>query len=129
MTFRASLFCVLGLGLIALNAHAQSEPTAADAAPQPSPLTANVSLTSNYKFRGQDQDTIGNNGFYKTNAAKPAIQGGFDYAHESGFYVGNWNSSVNWQAGNSIESDIYGGYKFKAGVFDLDFGVLTYIYP
>ena len=29
----------------------------------------------------------------------------------------------------SIESDIYGGYKFKAGAFDLDFGALTYIYP
>ncbi|WP_295541844.1 TorF family putative porin, partial [uncultured Pseudacidovorax sp.] len=129
MNFRASSFCFLGLGLIALGAHAQSEAPAPAAAAEPSPITANISLTSNYKFRGQDQDAIGNNGFYKTNAAKPAIQGGFDYAHESGFYVGNWNSSVNWLAGNAIESDIYGGYKFKAGVFDLDFGVLTYIYP
>ncbi|MET3512709.1 uncharacterized protein (TIGR02001 family) [Pseudacidovorax sp. 1753] len=129
MNFRSSSFCFLGLGLIALGAHAQSEAPAPAAAAEPSPITANISLTSNYKFRGQDQDAIGNNGFYKTNAAKPAVQGGFDYAHESGFYVGNWNSSVNWLAGNSIESDIYGGYKFKAGVFDLDFGVLTYIYP
>lgn len=93
-------------------------------------LTGNVSLTSNYKFRGQDQDVIGSGGFAKTRAVKPAIQGGFDYAFgESGFYVGNWNSSVNWLNGNSIESDIYGGYKFKAGVFDLDFGALAYIYP
>ncbi|WP_295542098.1 TorF family putative porin, partial [uncultured Pseudacidovorax sp.] len=114
----------MALGLAAAaGASAQTAPA------EPSPITANISLTSNYKFRGQDQDALGNNGFYKTNAAKPAIQGGFDYAHESGFYVGNWNSSVNWLAGNSIESDIYGGYKFKAGVFDLDFGVLTYIYP
>ncbi|VWX59278.1 conserved exported hypothetical protein [Burkholderiales bacterium 8X] len=93
-------------------------------------LTGNVALTSNYKFRGQDQDVIGNNGYAKTRAVKPAIQGGFDYAFgESGFYVGNWNSSVNWLSGNSIESDIYGGYKFKAGPMDLDFGALTYIYP
>jgi len=93
-------------------------------------LTGNVSLTSNYKFRGQDQDVLGSNGLAKTKAFKPAIQGGFDYAFgESGFYVGNWNSSVNWLNGNSIESDVYGGYKFKAGVFDLDFGVLSYIYP
>lgn len=92
-------------------------------------LTGNVSLTTNYKFRGQDQDTIGKNGALKTKAVKPALQGGFDYAMESGFYVGNWNSSVNWLAGNSIESDLYGGYKFKAGEVDLDVGALTYLYP
>ena len=92
-------------------------------------LTANVSLTTNYKFRGQDQDVIGKNGTVKDKAFKPALQGGFDYAHESGFYIGNWNSSVNWLAGNSLESDIYGGYKFKAGEVDLDVGLLTYIYP
>ncbi len=87
-------------------------------------LTANVSLTSNYKFRGQDQDSS------KSSAFKPALQGGFDYAFgESGFYVGNWNSSVDWQTGNSIESDLYGGYKFKAGALDMDLGALSYIYP
>jgi uncharacterized protein (TIGR02001 family) len=93
-------------------------------------LTGNVALTSNYKFRGQDQDVIGSNGFGKSKSFKPAIQGGFDYAFgESGWYVGNWNSSVNWLSGNSIESDFYGGYKMKAGVIDLDFGALTYVYP
>ncbi|RZI91914.1 MAG: hypothetical protein EOP78_14760 [Variovorax sp.] len=104
---------------------------AADPAPAAtSPLTANISLTTNYKFRGQDQDQIGNNGFYKKRGVKPAIQGGFDYAFgDSGFYIGNWNSSVNWLSGNSIESDIYGGYKFKGGPIDWDVGVLTYIYP
>lgn len=87
-------------------------------------LTGNVSLTTNYKFRGQDQDAS------KVKAVKPAIQGGFDYAFgETGWYVGNWNSSVDWLSGNSIESDIYGGYKFKAGDVDLDVGALTYIYP
>lgn len=87
-------------------------------------LTGNVSLTTNYKFRGQDQDAS------KAKAVKPALQGGFDYTFgESGFYVGNWNSSVDWLSGNSLESDIYGGYKFKAGEFDLDVGALSYIYP
>ena len=93
-------------------------------------LTGNVALTSNYKFRGQDQDVLRNDGFAKTKGFKPAIQGGFDYAFgDSGFYLGNWNSSVNWLNGNSIESDIYGGYKFKAGPVDLDFGALSYLYP
>ncbi|WP_404301244.1 TorF family putative porin [Alicycliphilus denitrificans] len=87
-------------------------------------LTANISLTSNYKFRGQDQDV------HRIKAVSPAIQGGFDYAFEgSGFYLGNWNSSVDWLAGNSIESDLYGGYKLKAGALDLDLGALAYVYP
>lgn len=87
-------------------------------------LTANVSLTSNYKFRGQDQDVN------RIKAVNLAIQGGFDYSFgDSGFYVGNWNSSVDWLSGNSIEADFYGGYKFKAGEVDLDVGALTYVYP
>ena len=87
-------------------------------------LTANVALTSNYKFRGQDQDV------HRIRAVSPAIQGGFDYTFgESGFYLGNWNSSVDWLQGNSIESDLYGGYRFKAGALDLDLGALAYIYP
>ena len=87
-------------------------------------LSGNIALTSNYKFRGQDQDT------HKSTAVKPAIQGGFDYAFgESGWYVGNWNSSVNWLPGNSIEMDFYGGIKFKAGDIDMDLGGLLYAYP
>jgi len=99
-------------------------------APATSPVTANIALTTNYKFRGQDQDMLGRNDYAKTRGAKPAIQGGFDYAFgDSGFYVGNWNSSVNWLQGNSVEVDLYGGYKFKAGPLDMDVGALTYIYP
>ena len=86
-------------------------------------LTANVALTTNYKFRGQDQDSSRNK------AIKPALQGGFDYAFgDSGFYVGNWNSSVDWLPGNSLETDFYGGYKFKAAEVDWDVGALTYVY-
>lgn len=87
-------------------------------------LTANVALTTNYKFRGQDQDVN------RIKAVNPAIQGGFDYSFgDSGFYVGNWNSSVDWLSGNSVEVDFYGGYKFKAADVDWDVGLLTYVYP
>ena len=87
-------------------------------------LTGNVSLTTNYKFRGQDQDAS------KAKAVKPALQGGFDYAFgDTGWYVGNWNSSVDWLANDSLETDLYGGYKFKAAGADFDLGALTYIYP
>lgn len=102
--------------------------TAAPDAPA-SPLAFNISLTSNYKFRGQDQAQS------KTGAFKPALQGGVDYAFENGFYLGNWNSTVNWakylpsNPSNSLEMDFYGGYKFKAGPLDMDVGALTYFYP
>src|SRR5438093_5436444 len=91
---------------------------AADA-PAPAPAVAtNFSLTTNYKFRGQDQ---GNN--------KPALQGGFDYAHSSGFYVGNWNSSIGFTDAG-IEMDFYGGFKGElAKGFGYDVGVLQYAYP
>lgn len=101
--------------------------TAAPAAA--SPLTFNLSLTSNYKFRGQDQNQS------KTRTIKPALQGGVDYAFDNGFYLGNWNSTINWtrylpsRDNSRVEVDLYGGYKFKAGPVDLDVGALTYLYP
>jgi hypothetical protein len=109
---------------------------AADA-PEVSPITANVTVASNYIYRGLTQT---NN--------KPAIQGGFDYAHESGFYVGNWNSNISWisdQYGGGlgkpgsgtgavtapIEMDFYAGFKKEliGEGFASDFGVLQYYYP
>ena len=136
MTHRtaAQALIVLATALTASGAAlAQTATTDAAAAPAAAPaqnLTGNVSITTNYKFRGQDQDMIGKNDYAKTKGFKPAIQGGLDYAFgDSGFYVGNWNSSVNWLKGNSIEMDVYGGYKFKAGPLDMDVGALSYIYP
>jgi len=49
-------------------------------------VTTNLGATSDYRFRGISQTQ---------NA--PAIQGGIDYAHKSGVYIGNWNSSVSSQ--------------------------------
>jgi uncharacterized protein (TIGR02001 family) len=97
------------------------------AAPAVDPISYNISAVSNYKYRGQDQDTS------KTKGFKPALQGGVDYAHASGFYVGNWNSTVNFLDNDSnkanLEIDLYGGYKFPLGDVGMDVGALTYIYP
>ena len=87
----------------------------------PHTITGNIGLFSSYRFRGIDQ-TFG----------KPALQGGFDYSHASGFYAGNWNSNVNEGAGFSegnLEMDFYGGYKTTFGDFGLDVGGLYYYYP
>src|SRR4051812_11686820 len=106
MTHRtaAKTLIVLATALTASAAAlAQATTDAAAAAPAPN-LTGNISLTTNYKFRGQDQDMLGKNDYAKTKGFKPAVQGGLDYAFgDSGFYVGSWNSSVNWLKGNSIE--------------------------
>ncbi|MEO5660919.1 MAG: TorF family putative porin [Polaromonas sp.] len=112
-----------------LSGAAFAQTDAAASAPAASPLTFNISLASNYKFRGQDQDQS------KTRAFKPALQGGVDYAFDNGFYVGNWNSTVNWtkylpsNPSNHVEIDLYGGYKFNAGPVAMDAGALTYFYP
>jgi uncharacterized protein (TIGR02001 family) len=75
-------------------------------------LTGNVALTTNYKFRGQDQDILGKNDYAKTRGFKPAVQGGFDYAFgDSGFYVGTWGSNVDFGDGTpDIEIDTYVGW-------------------
>ncbi len=86
-------------------------------------LSTNVSLVSNYKFRGQDQDLS------KTTAVKPALQGGFDYAFSNGLYVGNWNSNINFNGAGSLEMDVYGGYKGELSGVGYDVGVLKYAYP
>jgi uncharacterized protein (TIGR02001 family) len=83
-------------------------------------LTANVSVVTKYKYRGQDQ----------SDPAKdlvPAIQGGFDYTI-GGLYLGNWNSSVGFP--NGTEMDFYGGYKGEIQKdLGYDVGLLTYYYP
>jgi uncharacterized protein (TIGR02001 family) len=111
-------------GLFAPATFAQAAPAAA---PEPSPVTANVTVVNDYRFRGISQTNY-----------QPAIQGGFDYAHESGLYVGNWNSTINWISNTTnngikapLEMNFYGGFKKEliAPGFASDFGVLQYYYP
>jgi uncharacterized protein (TIGR02001 family) len=96
--------------------------SAQTAAPQsPHTLTGNMAIVSDYRFRGISQ-TFG----------QPAIQGGIDYSHASGFYVGNWNSSVSGMSytdAAGIEMDLYGGFKKAFGDFTFDVGLLQYYYP
>jgi len=91
----------------------------AQAAPPP-PVAGNLSLVNDYRFRGISQTF-----------AQPAIQGGFDYTHSSGLYLGNWDSNVSGLLYNdgSLEMDFYGGYRFNAGPLGMDVGLLQYYYP
>ncbi len=91
-------------------------------------LAYNAGVVTDYRYRGISQ----------TNEA-PALQGGVDYAHTSGFYVGAWGSTIKWikkageaasvDAKGDFELDLYGGYK-GAITKDLayDVGYLRYEY-
>jgi uncharacterized protein (TIGR02001 family) len=76
-------------------------------------VSANVSLTTDYVFRGvslSDND--------------PAIQGGFDWSNDS-FYAGVWGSSIP----DGTEIDVYAGFTPTLGPVTLDIGVIGYFYP
>jgi uncharacterized protein (TIGR02001 family) len=96
--------------------------TQAHAADPDYTLGFNVGATSDYRFRGISQSRL-----------DPAVFGGVDFAHKSGFYVGAWASSIKWikDAGGSADAeiDLYAGFKGSAGAVGYDLGVLTYQYP
>src|SRR4051794_14133352 len=136
----AALAPAIGLAAEPAPAEATAPATTAAAAPAPTPehtITGNVGLFSQYIFRGLTQTD-----------RKPAVQGGFDYAHSSGFYAGTWASNISWLKenastvvngatvsggtygeGGSMEWDFYGGYKGTVGDFSYDLGTLYYWYP
>lgn len=84
-------------------------------------ISGNASLVTDYRFRGISQSQ-----------GAPAIQGGIDYVHKSGFYAGNWNSSVSsdvYLQGSGMESDLYAGFRRALGPVTIDVGVISYFYP
>lgn len=83
-------------------------------------VSANVALTSDYRFRGlsfSDGDI--------------AVQGGIDVSHDSGFYIGTWASSIEDSATfGHTELDLYGGWSGEViSGLSLDVGLLYYVYP
>ncbi|MGI9288204.1 MAG: TorF family putative porin [Pseudomonadales bacterium] len=87
--------------------------------------SGNVALTTDYKFRGISQSD-----------ESVALQGGFDLEHSSGFYIGTWGSSVDFDTNGdgfdgSLELDYYGGFGSDIGDsgFSYDVGFLYYDYP
>jgi uncharacterized protein (TIGR02001 family) len=94
-------------------------------APEPDyTFSYNVGAVSDYRFRGISQSRL-----------KPALQGGVDFAHASGIYLGVWASTIrilkDIPGGKGpVELDLYGGYKGKINdSFSYDLGLLRYQYP
>lgn len=117
------------LSVVSIGAMAQAK------APEPDyTLSFNVGATTDYRYRGISQTS-----------KKPALQGGLDFAHKNGFYLGAWGSTIDWikddgkafvlvpgatNAGNTaIEIDVYGGYKGSVSSVNYDVGLLQYWYP
>jgi uncharacterized protein (TIGR02001 family) len=88
-------------------------------------LSFNIGAVSDYRYRGISQSRL-----------KPAVQGGVDWSHASGLYLGAWGSTIKWiedanpKSSNKAEVDLYGGFKTEiVKDLTLDVGVLAYQYP
>ena len=93
-------------------------------APEPDyTLSFNASVVTDYRYRGISQSRL-----------KPAVQGGLDFAHKKGFYLGAWGSTIKWikdygATDGNVEIDLYGGFKGElAKDVAFDVGVLRYEY-
>ncbi len=113
-----STYAIPGAAGVLLAASAASMSLAM--ADSPYTLSANIGAVSNYLWRGVTQTDDG-----------PAIQGGVDFAHESGFSAGAWASNVDFATGANYELDLYMGYDFNLGIEDASLGLSTiyYAYP
>ena len=118
----AALAALASISALPLTARAEDPPA--------SPLSFNVGVVTDYRYRGISQSRL-----------KPALQGGADYAFASGLYVGTWASTISWikdagkingvDAGSTpLEIDLYGGYKgdIVKDTLSYDVGGLYYLY-
>lgn len=108
-------------------ASALSIPAMMVATPAQAEVTGNVGVFSKYVLRGIFEEN--NN---------TAVQGGIDYAHDNGFYLGWWASNLSYTynspsnptayTSNGFENDFYGGYGGSAGNFNYNVGLIQYYY-
>lgn len=113
-------FSAISLAILAFT----SVPSIAQEQPAEHQVSYNVSVASEYRYRGLSQTD-----------ADPALQGGVDYVHgPSGFYVGTWLSTIKWTkdlgGDGNIEWDVYGGKRGQlTEAISYDVGGLYYYYP
>lgn len=80
-------------------------------------ISYNFGVTTDYVFRGLSQSD-----------QRPAVQAGADLTYRL-FYVGIWGSTIDFDANENVEVDIYAGIKPVWGPLTFDFGVIYYAYP
>lgn len=114
---------LIALAAMAASATVFAQTAAMPVAPVPDyTLAYNVGAVTEYRYRGISQSRF-----------DPALQGGIDFTHNSGFYLGTWASTIKWikDAGgdSDAELDLYGGYKNTIDGIGYDVGLLRYQYP
>lgn len=109
-------FIATAIVLLAPMAHADDSPHQ---------FSANVAISTDYRFRGVSQT-----------ARDPAISGGFDYSYTPmGFYAGTWASNLDFAVPDpdvaAMELDLYAGFSgtFPNTGVGWDVGGLYYAYP
>lgn len=89
-------------------------------------VSGNIGIVSKYILRGIGNENSG-----------AALQGGFDYSHDSGFYAGWWGSSLDYTydasgtdpyTTNGFENDFYAGFGGEAGGLSYKIGLIQYLY-
>src|SRR3569623_131194 len=83
-------------------------------------LTGNIGVFSKYVLRGMTNNAE-NDG--------AALQGGVDYTHASGIYLGYWGSNLDYASSptaTGFENDFYGGWSGKTGIFRDRAGFIQY---
>lgn len=126
---------------------ALSTPAAAEG---PWSFSGHADVASKYVLRGATTTygngaPLGNEGADAPESDDPALQWGFDAAHESGWSVGYWASTINYsykqlgrsyadrsitrfQKDKSIEHDLYGAYSGTLGELGYTLGLTGYWY-
>ncbi len=120
-TFALALAALCASAVSAQTVLPAAEPEIVEESDAPFTLSANVALTSEYRFRGVD-----------LSGGNMAIQGGFDLATSAGFYVGTWASSLDEDTVGygSTEVDVYGGWSGNlSDAVSVNVGVIGYLYP
>jgi len=89
-------------------------------------LSGNIGIHSKYLLRGIFEENSGT-----------AVQGGFDWSDDSGFYLGYWGSNLGYTydasgsdpyTSTGFENDFYGGFAGEAGSIGYDIGLIQYYY-
>ncbi|ADL02546.1 conserved hypothetical protein [Brevundimonas subvibrioides ATCC 15264] len=103
--------CLVAIVVFGIASHADAQTT-------PPEVAWNVAIGSDYVFRGVSQT-----------GEDPALSGGIDLTSGS-FYVGAWASNVAFPGDDDTDAeiDLYGGVRPEVAGFNLDLGVVGYLY-
>jgi uncharacterized protein (TIGR02001 family) len=104
----------------AVDASAGPYAAAIESASAPAPLSARVTVASQYVARGIRQSW-----------GRPALQAGVDYVRADGWSAGAWTSTVDQRFidNGSIEMDVYAGYSRSVGDLGYSTKATWYHYP